>query len=341
MANLTPQWWHDPSLFEHQTNSAMVLPKHRERWKYTKPQKAVKLADSLSQPTSAVTAASVETALDLEDQLARAPEVLATLRRLGRLQTITIDRDTELSLTKELLIAPCMIQVHSNCNVKILQSADTSDVSMLFLNLDAGSTVVHHRQAFPVDAAWHYLQVTLGADSNFELHNHAAGAELHRQDIQIDCSGDRSSATLFASAVIEEGLRLDQQITMNHKAVNSTSEQLVRNVLLNNAEVTCNGRIYIGPGASGTDAQLSNKNLALSETVAINTKPELEIYNDDVSCAHGATVGQLDQNAIFYLLSRGVPPDLAKQLVSEAFIAEVTHGEYSEPSMYRFAQALR
>ena len=93
-----------------------------------------------------------------------------------------------------------------------------------------------------------------------------------------------------------------------------------------------NGRIHIHPGAPRADAVLSNRNLSLHPDAIINTKPELEIYTDDVRCAHGATVGQISEDSLFYLRSRGLSPAQAKRMLCRAFINECIEGALAEPA---------
>ena len=101
--------------------------------------------------------------------------------------------------------------------------------------------------------------------------------------------------------MVAERLNLDQQITIEHQP-HTTSRQRVHNIVADRGKSTFNGRIHIHEGAKNSDAQLSNKNLGLGANATINTKPELEIYNDDVSCAHGATIGQLDDKPTLLLM---------------------------------------
>ena len=121
---------------------------------------------------------------------------------------------------------------------------------------------------------------------------------------------------------------LDQQVTMEHLSANTTSQQTFHNiaVIADRGKSTFNGRIHIHAGARNSNANLSNKNIGLGANATINTKPELEIYNDDVSCSHGATIGQLDNDQLFYLCSRGVDPNAARQLLCEGFLQQCVGG---------------
>ena len=104
---------------------------------------------------------------------------------------------------------------------------------------------------------------------------------------------------------------------------NCLSHQTYKGVLNEHSRGVFNGKVFVRANAHGTDAQQSNKNLLLSNDARIDTKPQLEIYNDDVKCAHGATVGQIEEEELFYLLTRGLPPTLAKNLLTYGFAEEV------------------
>jgi len=114
-----------------------------------------------------------------------------------------------------------------------------------------------------------------------------------------------------------------------HQAPGCTSRQTVKNVLTGNARGVFQGKIEVARGAQKTDGYQMNQALLLSPDAEVNTKPELEIYADDVKCSHGATVGELDPDQLFYLLSRGMPKDAAKAMLVRAFLTEaldpITH----------------
>ena len=110
--------------------------------------------------------------------------------------------------------------------------------------------------------------------------------------------------------------------TVRHAHPNATSKQTVRSVVAERATANYLGKVAVSRGADGTDAVQSVRAMLLDRTAAANAKPELEIFADDVKCAHGCAIGELDANALFYLQSRGLPPAQAKQLLLQAFVAE-------------------
>ena len=123
--------------------------------------------------------------------------------------------------------------------------------------------------------------------------------------------------------VVRDNSHVDNQMCVEHAVPNGESDQNFKGLAGERGKAVFNGRIHIHPGASGTNAGLSNKNLLLNPGAEINTKPELEIYNDDVKCAHGTTVGQLDAMQQFYLQSRGIPAAEAKRMLSLGFVNEL------------------
>ena len=115
----------------------------------------------------------------------------------------------------------------------------------------------------------------------------------------------------------------DNHVLVDHMVENCQSNQLFKGILTDNGKGVFNGKIYVREGAQKTLAYQSNKSLLLSENAEVNAKPQLEILADDVKCSHGATVGQLDADALFYLKARGIPEDSAKHILTQAFCADV------------------
>mgnify|MGYP005686994099 FL=1 len=141
--------------------------------------------------------------------------------------------------------------------------------------------------------------------------------------------------------MISGKLALDQQVTLEHLVANGKSKQVVHNIVADGGKCTFNGRIHIHEDANGTDATLANKNLGLGKNATINTKPELEIYTDDVTCAHGATIGQLSDQELFYLTSRGISPESAQALLSEGFLRQCTQGPLAEAALPILINAIK
>jgi len=115
----------------------------------------------------------------------------------------------------------------------------------------------------------------------------------------------------------------DTHSVIDHKKPHCTSHQLYKGILDGNGRAVFNGKIFVREGAQKTDAMQTNKNLLLSSQARVDTKPQLEIFADDVKCAHGAAVGQIDEEELFYLQARGINPDLARNLLTYGFAEEV------------------
>ena len=158
-------------------------------------------------------------------------------------------------------------------------------------------------------------------DARAQVHVHALelGGALARHDLRAELVGD-GAAFHTAGAFLPGGRQhMDTQLAIHHKAHGTLSSSTWRGVAGGRARGVFRGAIVVEAGADGSDATLNNKNLLLSAQAEIDTKPELEIYADEVKAAHGATVGQLDERALFYLRSRGIPGDQARTLLTAAF----------------------
>ena len=163
------------------------------------------------------------------------------------------------------------------------------------------------------------LSVTLGRDSSF---NHCAfdfGGALIRNDISVDIASAGSSAVMNGLYLLGGKQHVDNHIRADHLVGPATSQQEYRGILTGSSRGVWNGKAIVHEGADGTDANQANHNLLLSEKAEIDAKPELEIYADDVKCSHGTTIGQLDEQALFYLRTRGLNRHEAQQLLTHAF----------------------
>lgn len=152
------------------------------------------------------------------------------------------------------------------------------------------------------------------------------GGHLSRQALTILLAGSGSSATVHGIFLADGNRHIDNQTRLEHQATRTTSRETFHGIADGHGHGVFNGKIVVLPGAAGSDAALTNRNLLLAATAEIDTKPELEIYVDDVRCSHGATTGQLDTNALFYLRSRGLDPVAARRVLMAAFLRESLSG---------------
>lgn len=163
----------------------------------------------------------------------------------------------------------------------------------------------------------------LGAQAHALLHVLELGGGLVRHDLRAELVGDNARFDSRGVFALHGRQHVDTQLAIRHEALNTQSESVWRGVADQRSRGVFRGAIVVAEGADGSDASLSSKNLLLSAQAEIDTKPELEIYADEVKAAHGATVGQLDERAMFYLRSRGIPHAQARALLTAAFCRAV------------------
>jgi Fe-S cluster assembly protein SufD len=163
------------------------------------------------------------------------------------------------------------------------------------------------------------MTVTAGPDSEFNYCTFDLGGDLVRNDVVVDISAPGASAVLSGLFLAGGQQHIDNHTRVDHRVGPARSRQHYRGILTGNARCVWNGKAIVHAGADGTDAQQANHNLLLSDKAEIDTKPELEIYANDVKCSHGTTIGQLDEAALFYLRTRGLNKDEARQVLTRAF----------------------
>jgi Fe-S cluster assembly protein SufD len=198
----------------------------------------------------------------------------------------------------------------------------SSGLSHIVESVLAPRASLQHSRVQPVSAATDYALTSaqLGTSAYYNLNLYTLGATNRRHDINFQLMGDDSKVELNAALYADNSQAIETLVNMEHVGKRTVSQQIIRGIATTRARVSINGRIHIHPDAQQTDANLSNKNLLLDNTARINTKPELEIYADQVKCAHGATVGQISEEEVFYLRSRGIDPDTARHMIAQGFI---------------------
>jgi Fe-S cluster assembly protein SufD len=177
-----------------------------------------------------------------------------------------------------------------------------------------------------------HLAITLEAGASFDLRVLNTGGAFGR--IAVDVRLEAGAQFTLGAAQLGGGEQTLEIVTeVAHHAPDAVSRQVVRSVLAGHATGTYLGRVSVARGAIGTDSEQSVRAMLLDRTATANARPELEIYADDVKCAHGCAVGELDANGLFYLQSRGLPPAEAKRLMLQAFIAEAFVGAPDEEAL--------
>jgi Fe-S cluster assembly protein SufD len=166
------------------------------------------------------------------------------------------------------------------------------------------------------------LQASLGRAANFSSHSISLGAALTRNDANATLA-EGTEATLNGLYLANGTQHVDNHTTLDHAKPHGASHELYKGILDGRATAVFNGRIMVRKDAQKTDSKQTNKNLVLSDEAVIDTKPELQIFADDVRCTHGATIGQLDAESLFYLQSRGIPRREARSLLTYAFAQDI------------------
>ncbi|MEZ5560797.1 MAG: SufD family Fe-S cluster assembly protein [Pseudomonadales bacterium] len=357
--------WRDGTYLRGRAQAAVTSPLTREAWKYSQlprfvsalaalPTLAEPRIEGLDQPGVRLRALD-----ELDDATAR--ELSAHLNATDNQRHVLADLsllrasggwllDIDASLPSPLLvrypdagITPLFVRLAANVSAELHERCDgaASLAQITQVALARGAQLAHHRSALDGSAQhWALLDVTLADSSRYCLELAQCGGVQRRSEIQVRLSGRGAEAELRGAYLIEAGTHLDQQLTVEHLGSDGTSRQTFHGIGAGRGRSIFNGRIHIHPHAPRTNAELSNRNLALDSAAEMNTKPELEIYTDDVRCAHGATVGQLAQDSLFYLASRGIDLAAARTLLCRGFLAECLQGPLAQESLQRFMGAL-
>ncbi len=210
------------------------------------------------------------------------------------------------------------------------------------IQLQRGSRLRHYRVQDEAATAFHVGGVfaSVGRDAQLESHNLHFGAALARLDLEVALNGPGAEVEMNGLYCLGGRQHADNHTRVDHHAPHTRSEEDYRGVLNDRARGVFNGKAVVHEDAQKIEAHQSNSNLLLSEQAEVDTKPELEIYADDVKCSHGATVGQLDQTALFYLRSRGIDAEAAKALLTFAFAEAVVSRVGLEPVRRRLETAV-
>jgi Fe-S cluster assembly protein SufD len=235
------------------------------------------------------------------------------------------------SATQSVFHPRILIYAERGSRATILESYSGPAKQTYFANpvteviLEDAAIIDHYKLQCEGDRASHIgtLHVSLGRDSDFRSHSFSFGGALARHDIHMSVQQEGASCTLNGLYVVSKDQEVDHHTRIDHLKPHGTSRETYKGIIGGRAKAVFNGKIYVAAGAIKTDSDQQNRNLLLSADAEVDPKPELEIYNDDVRCAHGATVGQLDEQALFYLRSRGIAEEEARKLLTHAFAVEV------------------
>ncbi|MEK7286236.1 MAG: Fe-S cluster assembly protein SufD [Nitrospirota bacterium] len=213
-----------------------------------------------------------------------------------------------------------IIEIHTS----ILDSLYFTNVVSNF-TLGDSAEIAYYKVQNEGRLGFHFSQLDVhqGQGSQFSSHLTALGAAIGRHAVRADLSQEHAAVSLNGLYLPDAGQYLDHPIFVSHTAAHCTSKQLYKGVVGAEGRGGFYGKIVVAKNAMKTDASQTNKNLLLSESSQVETRPRLEILADDVKCAHGATVGQISDEALFYLRSRGIGLDKAKALLTYGFVSEM------------------
>jgi Fe-S cluster assembly protein SufD len=230
----------------------------------------------------------------------------------------------------ELSVQPRLIaNLGANSSAAIIEhySGDAPGIcnAVAEIHCQTGAQISYCRLQEAAADAWHTAvqHIRLEKDANARTTVIDSGSGIARTELHLCLAGPGASADAKGLLLADGNRHIDSRINVNHAAPDTTSRERYRSILADKSRGVFNGRILVDSVAQKTAAELTNRNLLLNPGAEINTKPELEIYADDVKCAHGSTTGQLDTNSMFYLLSRGIPPNEARNMLVRAFASEL------------------
>ncbi|MBP8272819.1 MAG: Fe-S cluster assembly protein SufD [Acidobacteria bacterium] len=188
-----------------------------------------------------------------------------------------------------------------------------------------GAVVDHYKLQRETTSAYHMASmfVHCGRSSNFSSHSFATGGKIVRNDVFATLDGEGAECTLNGLYLAGGDTLIDNHTSIDHAKAHCPSHEIYKGILSGHAKAVFNGKIVVRQDAQKTDAKQTNKALLLSDDASINTKPQLEIFADDVKCTHGAAIGQLDDDAMFYLRARGIAEPDARNMLIHAFAGDI------------------
>jgi Fe-S cluster assembly protein SufD len=226
-----------------------------------------------------------------------------------------------------------LIMVEENADITVIEdfqnSADEkfyNHVSEVFIEKNAEVNYsllqLHNQNTTSVN----YIEARLAKDARYHITTVTLDGKLVRNNVNAYMDGENALATLNGLFIGKESNQIDNHILVDHRVPNCDSHQVYKGVLDNESTGVFNGKIFVQKDAQKTNAYQSSKAVLLSDEASMNSKPQLEIFADDVKCSHGAAIGQVSKNELFYLLARGIDKDTARGILTYAFANEVIAG---------------
>jgi len=233
--------------------------------------------------------------------------------------------------TERVSFPRVLIVAEENSSATIIESYVSASDDQYFTNavveieLQDGSRLEHYKVQREGSEAFHISTTVaeLGVSAAYDATALNFGGKLSRHDIRVTMDNEGSECWVDGLYLVTDNQHTDTHSVIDHRKPHCTSHQLYKGILDGKSRAVFNGKIFVRHDAQKTDAMQTNKNLLLSNEARVDTKPQLEILADDVKCAHGAAVGQIDEGELFYLETRGIHPDLARNLLTYGFAEEV------------------
>ena len=257
---------------------------------------------------------------------------------LGEIATLRIRKDTVVDQPIEFQFAAeageatfphLLIIAEAGSRATIVETYSSPGIGFtnaavqIVVEHDANLTHYRVQKESPETVHYGVTEVEVGRGGAYNSTNINLGSALSRHDIELKFVAEGGEAFVDGLYMLSGSQHSDTHSIIDHTVPNCTSHQTYKGVLNDKSRAVFNGKVFVRENAHGTDAQQSNKNLLLSNEARVDTKPQLEIFNDDVKCSHGATVGQLEEEELFYLLTRGLPENLARNLLTYGFAEEI------------------
>lgn len=232
-----------------------------------------------------------------------------------------------------------------NSQVKIVEVFQSIGENASFSNqvteisVDSGAYLEYYKVQNESNRAYHIgtTQVSQQSNSHFYAATFTINGGFTRNNLNIVLDGENCEANLFGLYMPDGKQHIDNHTIVDHAKLRSYSNELYKGILKERGTGVFNGKIFVRPDAQKTNAFQSNRNMILSNDASMNTKPQLEIFADDVKCSHGTTTGQMDEDALFYLRARGIGEDQAKALLMVAFAGDVLN-QVKLPALHQYLE---
>ena len=253
--------------------------------------------------------------------------IAAGVETAGPVEAIFIGGVSDMSVAYRPIIA---IRLEDNSRASVLENHVGFGDSIYFSNgvaevrVGQNARLNHIKIQAEGAGAYHLsnLRAQIGRDGAYDACTLSIGAKLSRNDINARLEGDGATCSLNGATLLRGTQHCDNTTVVDHLVPNTSCDEVFKGVLDDKARSVFQGKLVVHKDAQKADGRQYCRTLLLSDDAEVNAKPELEIYADDVKCAHGATVGEIDESALFYLRSRGVPEKRARSLMVESFLAE-------------------